>query len=293
MGFHEGERNVSGPFSSSQVLHNHIALSLPSSPTDRTSLDEQQSFGGRPSTFSRPSLKSHASCFHRKSFVGLEDDDDDPDAVEELFRGLLAIGTLGSVDAAMQKDDNANPDNKPAQLEDLQFMEQLLDQKADPTDQTVLDMPDCMEAAAAAMKEVEQFPAKGNEGAGRHSITAPIFPLQEYLIGSPVVITAPAPAEKKEQRTSLGELFQRDGGKSKGAAEEKNDDRGRMKKVPTRRRSLPQSRSSSAAGSGGANCATGPVSDTAPASGETKLHKVCTYLHVIGISVLNMNLKHV
>lgn len=187
------------------------------------------------------------------------------------------------------KDDKANPDNKPA-LEDLQFMEQLMDQKADPTDQTVLDMPDCM---SAAMKEAEQFPAKGNEGVARHSINAPIFPLQEYLIGSPVVIAAPAPTEKKEQRTSLGELFQRDGGKSKGAAEEKNDDRGRMKKVPTRRRSLPPSRSSSATGSGIANGSTGPVSDTAPASGETKLHKVCTYLHVIGIFVLNMNLKQV
>lgn len=193
----------------------------------------------------------------------------------------------------MQKDDNDNTDNKPA-LEDLQFMEQLMDQKADPIDRTVLDMPDCMAAAAAAaMKEAEQFPAKGNEGAGRHSIAAPIFPLQEYLIGSPVVITAPAPTEKKEQRTSLGELFQRDGGKSKGAAEEKNDDRGRMKKVPTRRWSLPPSRSSSAAGCGGANCATGPVSDTTPASGETKLHKVCTYLHAISIFVLNMNLKQV
>ncbi|XP_068651505.1 protein LAZY 1-like [Aristolochia californica] len=217
---------------------------------DRTPLEDQQQFAPKLSNFSKSG--SRARQF-RKSFTSLVGDIDgyDPEAEDDLFRGLLAIGTLGS-DPTI----NDSPAADKQETHDVWIGDELPQETENPSEA----VPD------GAAKQTESAAPEGH-GNGNWSA---VCPLQRYLLGSPVEISATT-AGKKEQRTSLGELFM----KEEGRTEEKIKDSGnsgggdrsgvhRMKKMLKRRTNHGSSRH-------GGDAATAAVSDAA--SGETKLRK--------------------
>lgn len=181
----------------------------------RPSLHEQHHLPKRPS-------KDHRHHF-RNSFAGLDDatavheEDDHPNSFEEdeLFEGLLAIGTLGSdptlgsaaadhhrtsVETITEKDTDVTPD-------ELKLINEELEK--------VLGME-----VKDVVKEVKDDNADVSSGRNSHvgagaissgkpsSVEAAVCPLQGYLFGSPIELPE-AKVAAKEHRTSLGELFQR------------------------------------------------------------------------------------
>lgn len=131
------------------------------------------------------------------------------DAESGYFNGLLAIGTLGSDSALAEPETPTFPDTienvmqKETQVteEDLRVMNDELENvlNADLKDDKWTDSSGRTSRASA-------ITLSGIEGIGNESIACP---LQEYLFGSPIDLPEPATTVKKENRTSLGELFQR------------------------------------------------------------------------------------
>lgn len=143
--------------------------------------------------------------------------------MSELFRGFLAIGTLGSEPGSID----------PATPTFTYSVEYITEKETEVTEDELRLINDELEKVLAAEVEKEW----GNESSGRNSYVSTgrsshgstitlsgkplegqetngngggvVCPLQEYLFGSAVESTETPNMAKKEQRTSLGELFQR------------------------------------------------------------------------------------
>ncbi|KAG9445950.1 hypothetical protein H6P81_012078 [Aristolochia fimbriata] len=234
----------------------------------RTPLEDpqQQQLAPKLSNFSK--CGSRARHF-RKSFTSLvgagdiDDYVDDPDAEDDLFRGLLAIGTLGS-------DPNLHDSSSAPAAADKHDTHDAAWATGDEPTQKTETVPDPVlpKPTAEEYSLPSDGPANGNV----------VCPLQRYLLGSPVEISATT-AGKKEQRTSLGDLFMKEEGRSEEkTAKDTAGDRSsvhKMKKMLKRRTN--NHGSSRHHGSGGDATAASAASD--PASAETKLRKILHIFH--------------
>lgn len=161
----------------------------------------------------RPSAKDRQ---FRKSFAGLEEaavvghEEDENFEEEELFQGLLAIGTLGSdppvadhhrtsVETITEKDTDVTPDELKLINEEL---EKVLGMEVKEPKEDMADLSSGRNSHAGTL-----IVGSGKPSVEAENVTA-VCPLQGYLFGSPIELPETGRATK-EQRTSLGELFQR------------------------------------------------------------------------------------
>ncbi|XP_077226938.1 regulator of nonsense transcript protein [Tasmannia lanceolata] len=235
----------------------------------RPSLDEQQ-LGPKHGFYSRPSLRSHPKDTFRKSFAGLEEEEEyDEENIDEseIFHGLLAIGTLGSapVDTITEKQTEVTEN-------DLRLINDELEK--------VLVIEEGSDVSSARNSHVsvgKQMATDGN-----------VCPLQGYLFGSPIELAETEKARaKKEQRTSLGELFLKsrmaeekgtDGDKWKCEREEKEKSGVHLVKKMLKRRTLSRSSASVGAATGTGN-ATATATNPDHVSADTKLNKILQIFH--------------
>lgn len=210
--------------------------------------------------------------------------------MSEIFHGFLAIGTLGS--------DQVISD--PMTPKFSISVENITENETEVTENELKFINDELEKVLGAETKDDGY----NDSSGRNShvsmgrsshgstITLSgkpmdglesnisgsiICPLQGYLFGSAIELSETTAVAKKENRTSLGELFQRSkiAEENVGAKSDKEDKRAEedidkssmhlMKKKLKKRMLSASSRSSAAAVEG--------LNDSA--SAETKLHKVC------------------
>ncbi|KAL4333272.1 hypothetical protein GQ457_07G017430 [Hibiscus cannabinus] len=274
--------------------------------TGQSSLDDQQ-FYSKPYYNTTPFRQPQSHL--RKSFAGVESarveeedyEEEESSAISELFHGFLAIGTLGS--------DQNIPD--PSTPTFAISVENITEKETDVTENELKLINYELERVLGAEAKEEGC----NDSSGRNSyvstgrsshvstgrsshgstitlsgrpIEGPdsngngntVCPLQGYLFGSAIELSETTTVAKKEQRTSLGELFQRtkiteESFGSKYDKEEKRMEKEGdksavqiMKKI-LKKKMLNASRSSTAA--------TGGTTDSA--SAETKLHKILHMFH--------------
>lgn len=177
----------------------------------------------------------------RKSFTGLGSDtieedgyqvqgNSSSDAVSDLFHGFLAIGTLGSENGLSGPSTPTFPNP----------VENITERDAEVVTETELKLiNDELEKVLAAEAKDDSWcnvsPGRTSHvSAGRSShgstITlgareSTVCPLQDFLFGSAIEMSETTKLANKENRTSLGELFQRskiteDGSRPKCEAEE-------------------------------------------------------------------------
>lgn len=261
---------------------------------------------------SKPFTRAQRDIYRRNSFTSLEAarveeedlEEERVTALTELFHGFLAIGTLGtepvttdpgtptfsiSVDHIAEKETEVT-ENELKLINDE--LEKVLAAEGDSCNvssgrNSHVSAGRNSHASAGRNSHVSAgrishcstitLSGKPIESAETCGSEATICPLQSYLFGSAVGLQETTPPARKEQRTSLGELFQ----KTKQAEENSGtkSDRGEkrteketdksavhvMKKM-LKRRIIHASSRSTTANSGG-------VID--PTTAETKLHKVC------------------
>lgn len=262
------------------------------------SLDDQQCYH-KPNSGVKAFKQAHQEKLFRNSFAGLEaaaveeDDYEEESAAEmsQLFHGFLAIGTLGSEPCSID----------PATPTFTYSIEYITEKETEVTEDELKLINDELEKVLAAEVKEEW----GNDSSGRNSYVSTgrsshgstitlsgkplegqetngnggaVCPLQEYLLGSAMEVTEAPKMAKKEQRTSLGELFQRTKmtEDSYGVKVEKEERRAEkdseksttylMKKL--KKKVLPAASKSSTLAAGGSNDSS---------SAEKKLHKVLNH----------------
>lgn len=211
-------------------------------------------------------------------------------ALTELFHGFLAIGTLGtepittdpatptfsiSVDHIAEKETEVTENELKLINDELEKV--LGGEGRDESCNVSSGRNSHVSAGRMSHCSTITLSGKPIESAETYGNGAIVCPLQSYLFGSAIGLPDTAPPVRREQRTSLGELFQ----KTKQAEEcygtksdrdekrnEKETDKSAvhlMKKMLKRRTIHASSRSSTATSGGTIDSATA----------ETKLHKVC------------------
>ncbi|KAK4785881.1 hypothetical protein SAY86_002570 [Trapa natans] len=274
------------------------------------SLDDQQYYHKQNSVV-KAFKQAHPDKIFRNSFAGLlEADAVEEDAYEEetaaemseIFHGFLAIGTLGSEPGSI------DPAATPTFTYSIEY---ITEKETEVTEDELKLINDELEKVLAAEAKDEW----GNDSSGRNSYVSTgrnsyvstgrsshgstitlsgkplegqetngnggsVCPLQEYLFGSAIEATEAPKMTKKEQRTSLGELFQRtkmteDGYGVKAEKEERRGEKDSeksttylMKKL--KKKVLPAASKSSTISAGGG-------SDSS--SAEKKLHKLMQMFH--------------
>ncbi|KAG8365858.1 hypothetical protein BUALT_Bualt17G0015600 [Buddleja alternifolia] len=264
--------------------------------TGQPSLEDLQCYP-RGSYFSKPFSKSQKDNYLRNSFASLEaarveEDDLDEEreaALTELFHGFLAIGTLGneanttypatptfsiSVDNIAAKETEIT-ENELKLINDE--LEKVLG--AEGRDENCnVSSGRTSHASTGRISHCSTITLSGKptESAEIYGNGAITCPLQSYLLGSAIGQPDTPPPVRKEQRTSLGELFQKtklaeENGGTKSERVEKKIDKETdkstihlMKKM-LKKRIIHASSKNSAAASGG-------TIDSGTA--ETKLHKI-------------------
>lgn len=263
------------------------------------SLDDQQ-YLQKQNYSTRPFKQAPKDYYLRKSFTGQEgarveeeDYEEEPSAaMTELFHGFLAIGTLGtdqvSTDLSTPKFsisvDNITEKETEVTENDLKLINDELEKvlgaevKDDGCNYSS-GRNSHVSTGRSSHGSTITLGGKPIEGPETNGNGTTVCPLQGYLFGSAIELsetTAATTVAKKEQRTSLGELFQM----SKTAEENSGtkcdrEDRGTeketvksamhlMKKLLKKKMLHASSRSSAVA-------AGGPLDS---ASAEKKLHKV-------------------
>lgn len=163
----------------------------------------------------------------RKSFasldsVGAEDDDlgEEPSAFSELFHGFLAIGTLGSdpviTDPSTPKFsisvENITEKETEVTESDLMLINEELEKVlgADGNDGSNYSSGRNSHASAGRSSHASTITLSGKPMEGTESSVngTTVCPLQGYLFGTAVGM-AETTVPKKENRTSLGELFEK------------------------------------------------------------------------------------
>ncbi|KAJ1443101.1 hypothetical protein SESBI_00382 [Sesbania bispinosa] len=165
----------------------------------------------------------------RKSFAGLEatrvDEDYDgepPASICDLFPGFLAIGTLGSeqvisdpstptfaisVESITEKEDEVTENDLKLindELEKVLGAETKDDISNDSSSRN--SHVSTGRSSHVSIITLSGKPIEGTETNGNGTATCP---LQGYLFGTAIELSETTTAAKKENRTSLGELFQR------------------------------------------------------------------------------------
>ncbi|KAG6597660.1 Protein LAZY 1, partial [Cucurbita argyrosperma subsp. sororia] len=144
-------------------------------------------------------------------------EDDEPLAsISEIFPGFLAIGTLGSSDPATPKFSISIDYITETETEVTENELKLISEELE----KVLDAEAKDDTGSRRNSHGSTVNSNGKvlEGPENNGSTA-ICPLQGYLFGSSVEFSETTTVAKKENRTSLGELFQ----KSKPSEDEKDD----------------------------------------------------------------------
>lgn len=167
----------------------------------------------------------------RKSFAGMEaarvveeedyEDQESSAAISELFHGFLAIGTLGS-------DPNGDPSTPTFGIS----LENITEKETEVTENELKLINDELEKVLGAEDGCNDSSGRNShvslgrsshgstitlsgkplmEGQDTNGNESTVCPLQGYLFGSAIEMseTTTTVANKKEHRTSLGELFQR------------------------------------------------------------------------------------
>ncbi|KAK4772252.1 hypothetical protein SAY86_014027 [Trapa natans] len=126
-----------------------------------------------------------------------------PAELPDLFHGILAIGTLGSSDAAMV----FNPPT-PTLAVTLDDITEKITNEVTTNDLKLINEE--LEKFIEAESEEEAY-----SGTSRNTYVSviplyegPACPLQGYLFGSTVELPEPRSAEKKNRKVSLGQLFE-------------------------------------------------------------------------------------
>ncbi|XP_019426823.1 PREDICTED: protein LAZY 1-like isoform X2 [Lupinus angustifolius] len=177
--------------------------------------------------------QTHKDHNQRKSFAGSEAartendeyDEESSDAMYDLFHGFLTIGTLGSEQAVADA----------SQTPTFAFYVENITEKEDEVTENELKLinyelekvlaaetkDDCSNYDSSARSSLVSnarssygstitLSGKPLEGANESNVNgSAICPLQGYLFGSGVELSETKMAAKKENRTSLGELFQK------------------------------------------------------------------------------------
>lgn len=263
------------------------------------SLDDQQYIS---KSSIKPFKQSQREQHLRKSFAGLESevgdedyDDESSHPMSEIFHGFLAIGTLGSEQVI----------SDPMTPKFSISVENITEKETEVTENELKLINDELEKVLGAETKDDGY----NDSSGRNSYVSMgrsshgstitlsgkpmdglesnlsgtiICPLQGYLFGSAIELSeTTTTVAKKENRTSLGELFQRSkiAEENAGAKFDKEDKRAEedidksamhlMKKKLKKRMLSASSRSSATAIEG--------LNDSA--SAETKLHKIFHMFH--------------
>lgn len=244
----------------------------------------------------KPFKQAQRNQHYRKSFTSLEatrveerDYMEESSTISELFHGFLAIGTLGteqviddtwtprfsiSIDNITEKDTEATEN-------ELKFINEELEKVlgAEAKDDGCCDSRRNSHVSNGKGSHGSAITLSGKplEGPDNNGNGTAICPLQEYLFGSAIELSETTKTAKKEQRTSLGELFQKSKLTDENAGEriereemqaEKETDKSvmrLMKKVLKKRMIYASSRNNGIAAGGT------PVDTT---SAETKLNKV-------------------
>ncbi|KAF9622287.1 hypothetical protein IFM89_031090 [Coptis chinensis] len=203
------KQNSSGePFKDFGIGHSCNCL------TGQPSLDEQEYYqkyfsGSRP-------LKSQKENLLHKSFTGSAEGDQDyfedesSDVESEYFNGLLTIGTFGSETTLLVEPETPTfPETAESVSEketnvtenDLRLINEELEKvlAADVKEEKWTD-------SSGRTSHVSTITLSGTDGIANGSA---VCPLQEYLFGSRVELPQLTTVAKKENRTSLGELFQK------------------------------------------------------------------------------------
>lgn len=176
----------------------------------------------------KPFCKNQRDNYRRNSFTTLEaareeeeeDFEKEPSvALTELFHGFLAIGTLG------REPFNVDPSTPTFSIS----MDHIAEKETQVTEnelrlindelEKVLGGDDSCNASSGRNSHVSAGrishcstitlsgkPVESGEVYGNGAI---VCPLQSYLLGSAIGLQETAPLTKREQRTSLGELFQK------------------------------------------------------------------------------------
>ncbi|KAL8106494.1 protein LAZY 1-like [Apium graveolens] len=261
------------------------------------SLDEQHNYYTKQSYCSRTKLQRENHL--RKSFAsldsaGAEDDDfgEEPSAFSELFHGFLAIGTLGSdsiiTDPSTPKFsisvENITEKETEVTESDLMLINEELEKvlRADDNDGSNYSSGRNSHASAGRSSHASTITLSGKpmEGTESNVNGTTVCPLQGYLFGTAVGMAETA-VPKKENRTSLGELFEKtkmpeeypgakhDRGEKKADKESDKSAVQLMKKI-LKKRIIHASSRSSTASSGGT---------TDSASADKKLPKILHMFH--------------
>lgn len=135
---------------------------------------------------------------------------------EELFGGLLAIGTLGIGAGPIEEEEEAVVEEEGAATPEFgaaAIVEAIAGKQAEATTETDL-MVVTAELEKVLAVEAEKAAAGDRLSSARPSHVSAgsaTCPLQGFLFGSPIEIaeTTPAAGGRKEKRASLGELFMR------------------------------------------------------------------------------------
>ncbi|KAK6930784.1 hypothetical protein RJ641_002577, partial [Dillenia turbinata] len=264
------------------------------------SLDDQQ-YCPRPNYSTRSLRQTQREHPLRNSFAGLEaarveEDDFEEESstvISELFHGFLAIGTLGSDPIT----------NDPATPTFAISIENITEKETEVTENELKLINDELERVLGAETKEDgcndssgrnshvsigrsshgstiTLSGKPLEGAESNNNGNTVCPLQGYLFGSAFELPETTAVTKKENRTSLAELFQRS--KMEEYAESKHErcekrtekeaDKNAMhvmKKILKKKMLHASSRNS--------NGATGGTIDST--SAETKLHKILHMFH--------------
>lgn len=269
--------------------------------TGQSLLDDQYSHQNL--SFGSKAFKQAQADHHlRKSFAGFEARTGGEEAAEEslaaaseLFHGFLAIGTMGS-DSGF---------TEPATPTFANSVENITEKDTEVTENELKLISDELEKVLVAEAKEDWCntssgrnshvsngrsshgstitlsgkPMEGQETSGRRSTN--VCPLQGFLFGSAIEMSETTADAKKEHRTSLGELFQRSKTAeehcgARGEAEqnpmEKETDRYPVSLVTNKLKKRVLHRAS--------NIMTAGIK-TDSASGETTLHKVTTFPHLL------------
>ncbi|KAJ7945575.1 Protein LAZY 1 [Quillaja saponaria] len=266
----------------------------------QSAVDEQQNY--QKSNYGTKHFTQAQRDHHlRKSFAGVEaarvEDEDyeeeSSDSMSELFHGFLAIGTLGSEQVI------TNPSTPTFAIS----VENITERETEVTENELKLINDELEKLGAEIKDdgfndssgrnshvstgrsshgstitLSGKPIEGVESNGNETT---ICPLQGYLFGSAIELSETTTVAKKEQRTSLGELFQRskfaeENFGTKCEREDKRTEREveksamQLMRKKLKKKMLPASSRSTISPSGG------PADSS---SAETKLHKILHMFH--------------
>ncbi|KAL8520209.1 hypothetical protein ACS0TY_010936 [Phlomoides rotata] len=178
-------------------------------------------FGGQPSlddlqcyqkgSYGCKTFSKAQRDYRRNSFTSLEvsrveeEELEEENALTELFHGFLAIGTLGTEPIT-----TSTGTEHPATPTFSISVDHIAEKETEVTENELRLINDELEKVLG--DDMSSVVSSGRNSHVSHCSTgngAIVCPLQSYLFGSAIGLQDTGPPVRKEQRTSLGELFQK------------------------------------------------------------------------------------